>query len=159
MRSLVPIPTNGTQSASPRIATARRLPWGGDDLLERVLEDFRGAGQSMRIRADGAPLDVIELDDSIRISVEVPGIDPADLEVRLTGQVLTLAAEKRDAHAAEASYRTYSERRFGAFRRSIELPCAVDADQVTAEHRHGVVTVTLKKSDAVRPKRIEVRQA
>ena len=160
MRSLVPtITTNGNHDATPMLAAARRLPWGTDTLFDRLLSDFWGAGQPMTPGMGGAPLDIIELDDSIRVCIEVPGIDPDGLEISLTGQVLTLAAEKRDEYDADGSHRAYSERRYGSFRRSIELPCPVDADKVTAEHKNGVVTITLQKSDAARPRRIQIRGA
>lgn len=160
MRSLVPTTTtNGNHDATPMLAAARRLPWGTDTLFDRLLGDFWGAGHPMTQGMGGAPLDITELDESIRVSVEVPGIDPDGLEISLTGQVLTLAAEKRDEYEADANQRSYSERRYGSFRRSIELPCPVDADEVTAEHKNGVVTITMQKSEAARPRRIQVRGA
>ena len=159
MRSLVPIQTNGSRDAASMVPAARHLPWAPEGVFERLLDDFWGAGRSMMSRTEGALLDVTELEDSIRVCVEVPGIEPDALEISLTGQMLTLAAEKRDEHEADANQRIYSERRYGSFRRSIELPCPVDADKVTAEHRNGVVTITLLKSDAARPRRIQVRGA
>jgi len=154
MRSLVPTTRTddtGTYAGAP----LQRLAWGPDRLFDRLLGDFWGGAPTPPEAAYGA-LDVVELDDTIRVSVEVPGIDPKDLEVHLTGQVLTLSAEKRDEHHEESAQRTYSERRYGSFLRAIKLPSSVDAERVSAEHRNGVVTVTLQKSDAVRSKRIEV---
>ena len=152
MRSLVPTHTNGTHAAR----VAGPIAWDTDRLFDRLIGDFWGAGPTTAARPSGAPLDIIELDDSIRVSVEVPGIEPSDLDVSLTGQVLTLSAEKRDDSNEESGARTYSERQFGQFRRSIELPCPVEAGSAKAEHENGVITVMLQKSDAVRPKRISV---
>jgi HSP20 family protein len=89
----------------------------------------------------------------------VPGIEPEKLDVQLEGDVLTLRGEKLDTGASEEGKRTWSERRWGSFARSVQLSCAVDAESVRAEHKHGVVTITLRKADAVRPRRIEVKQS
>jgi len=159
MRSLVPSHTNGMENGSALASPARNYAWGPNRLIDSLLTDFLNTSQQPMTRTDGAPLDLIDLEDAIRVSVEVPGIDPNDLEVSLTGQILSLAAEKRDENEEHAKHRTYSERQFGAFKRSIKLPCAVDPDAVKAEHKHGVITVTLQKSGAVRPRRIQVEVA
>lgn len=154
MRSLVPSKANGVIDSG---ASLRTLPWEPDRLFDRLIGDFWGHPSSRL--PGGAPLEIVEQDDVLRVAVEVPGIDPNELEISLTGQVLTLAAEKRDDLDEASGRRTYTERQFGSFRRSIELPCPVDADKVTAEHRFGVVTITLHKSDAVRPRKIAVKMA
>lgn len=155
MRSLVPTKSNGTENGTSAIH--RHLPLDANRMFDRLLGDFWGATYPATSQQDGAPMEIIELDDSIQISVEVPGIDPNELDISLTGQVLTLSAEKRDERESDAGHRTYTERQFGSFRRSIKLPCPVEVEQVKAEHKFGVVTITLQKSEAVRPKRIEVQ--
>ena len=107
----------------------------------------------------GMFLDVSETDDEVQVRAEVPGIEPKDLDISLAGDVLTLSGEKVDEHRSEKESRYYSERHFGSFRRAVKLPCLVDPDHVEAKHRNGVVTVTLRKAVAVRPKRIKVKSA
>ncbi len=75
----------------------------------------------------------------------------------LVGDILTLAGEKVDENETQDGRSYYSERHFGTFQRAIKLPRPVDTDKVEADHRNGVVTITLRKSDAVRPKRIKVK--
>ena len=156
MKSL--IPKRLVHRDTTNTPTLFHSPFGMDhgQLFDRFFQDVWGGRSEETLAMTSGAMDVVEMEDALRISVEVPGIDPAELEVSLTGRVLTLSAEKRDEHVEESENRTYSERRFGTFRRSIKLPCDVDPGGVQAQHKHGVVTVTLKKSDAVRPKRIEV---
>jgi HSP20 family protein len=104
-------------------------------------------------------LDVSETDEEIMIRAEVPGIAPKDLDIRLAGDVLTLSGQKTDSSDSSAGRRYYSERQFGSYQRALELPCPVDPDQVRAEHENGVVTITLRKAENVRPKRIQVKSA
>jgi len=154
MRSLVPARAVATTNGSHVISPLRQLGRDADGVLGRLLDDPWRAGPGHA--AAGAPLDVIDLDDRLLVTVELPGVDPAAIDVTLTGQVLTVAAEKRDDAADLAERRAYSERRFGALERSVKLPCPVEADSVKAEHRHGLLTVTLEKSGSARPKRIRV---
>lgn len=152
MISLIPwkrseLASNGHHVPAP--ISAMRHDW--DRLFDRLLDDaWTGHGQGM-------PLDVTETDEEIRVRAEVPGIGPDDLDVSLSGDVLTLTGEKRDGDPARDSKAAYSERQFGMFRRALRLSCPVDPDHVQAEHRNGVVTITLQKAEAVRPKRIRVK--
>lgn len=141
---------NGVLQATPISA----MRWDWDNLFDRIVEDVWGSDtRSMQ----GIVLDFSETDEEIRIRAEVPGMRPKDLDISLSGDVLTLSGEKVDEDAPAQGARHYSERQFGTYQRAIKLPCAVDADKVRAEHRDGVVTITLQKAEAVRPKRIEVK--
>ena len=105
---------------------------------------------------DPIRIDVRETADEVVVRAEVPGIDPKELDVQLVGDVLTLSGEKKDEREASESL-AYSERRYGAFRRALRLAIPVEADTVRAEHRHGVVTITLRKAESTRPRRIQVQ--
>ena len=130
-----------------------RSDW--DRLFDRLLDDrLVPSAQS----ANGWPLDVSESDEQIRVRVEVPGMNPEDIDISLAGDVLTLSGEKVEGETSDGST-LYTERRYGAFQRAVTLPCAVDPDQVSAEHKNGVVTITLQKAETVRPKRIKVNPA
>jgi HSP20 family protein len=139
----------------PFTALRRELdPWFAP-LLDPVWNDGRAA------TLDPVRLEVRETDDAYVVRAELPGLEPKDIEIQLQGEHLILAGEKRPEEAgstreAEESC-TYSERRFGAFRRVLHLAAPIDADRVKAEHRNGVLTVRLEKSAAARAKRIEVR--
>jgi HSP20 family protein len=101
-------------------------------------------------------LDISETADEIRIEAEVPGIDPKDLDVAITGDTLTVSGEKQESTEHKGDSFVRSERRFGSFRRSIRLPAPVDADKVAAEYKDGVLTIQLRKLQSAAPKRIPV---
>lgn len=124
--------------------------------LDRVLEDASrgGNGSGMTVLA----ADLIETPDEIRAMMEVPGLRPEDVDITIDNGVLTIAGEKKVTleNEEESTYRV-SERRFGRFQRSFTLPRNIEADQVSADYDHGVLTVRLPKKEEARPRRIEVR--
>ena len=108
---------------------------------------------------DPIRIDVRETADEVVVRAEVPGIDPKELDIQLVGDVLTLSGEKKDEREESENGLAYSERRYGSFRRSLRLATPVDAEKVRAEHKNGVVTVTLTKAESSRPRGIQVKGA
>ena len=98
--------------------------------------------------------------DHIYVEALAPGIDPASLDVAVMRHVLTLSGEKR-RHAEDIKPEAFhrSERAAGKFVRTIELPLEVDPNQVKAEYKHGILTVTLPKAAESKPKQISVSVA
>lgn len=141
---------NGTQMAP---VSSMRMDW--DRLFDRILDDaWSPTGGS-----HGLALDLAETDEAIRVRAEVPGMGPDDLDISLSGDILTLSGQKSDQDEIKDGSRFYSERHFGSYQRAVKLPCPVNPDQVSAEHKNGVVTITLPKAETVRPKRISVKPA
>ncbi len=143
---------NGSLQSAP--VSSARMGW--DRLFDRLLDDawIPSSGS-----AHGLPLDLFESDEQIRVRAEVPGMGPDDLNVSLAGEVLTLSGQKIDQDESQEGTRYYSERHFGSYQRTVKLPCPVDPDTVSAEHKNGVVSITLRKAETVRPKRIAVKPA
>ena len=103
-------------------------------------------------------IDVFEEADRFVVKAEVPGCSVSDIEVTLSGQELTLRGEKRaEEEPAGKGRRLRSERRFGKFLRTVELPCAVQEDEVLAAVRNGVLRVVLQKKEEARPKSVRLR--
>ena len=102
-------------------------------------------------------IDIAENDEEVTIQAELPGIEPDNLEVNISGNQLVLSGEKKESREKSGKDFYHSERRFGAFRRSIPLPDVVDPEKVNAEYVNGVLTIHLKKSPAGAAKRIEVK--
>lgn len=131
-----------------------------DRLFDRMLRNpwagFNGLTES--IGAWNPSLDVTETENEVVVRAEVPGVSAGDLDVRVSANTLTLSGEKKDSteDKREGYYRT--ERRYGSFRRSIQLPSSVDSEKVSAEHKDGVLTIRLQKSESVQSKRIKVKQ-
>jgi HSP20 family protein len=102
-------------------------------------------------------VDVAENDTEFTVRAEIPGIDPNELEVNITGNQLVLAGEKKESTEKKGKDFYQSESRYGSFRRSIPLPQSVDPEKVEAEYAQGVLTIHLKKIQQSPPKKVEVQ--
>jgi HSP20 family protein len=129
-----------------------------EDMNRTLGRWFGREGEEGRSGARWTPaLDVVESNDAYRIDVEVPGLKPEDIEVTVDQGMLTIQGERRSEEESRDRQYHRIERRYGAFRRSITLPSGVDASRVEATYDNGVLRLTVPKSEAAQPKRIEVR--
>ena len=103
-------------------------------------------------------LDVVESDDEYVVKASVPGINPDDLEITLSGRTLTIRGETKEETESEEGKYHLRERRYGSFSRSMSLPTEVNEKDVEASYEAGVLTLILPKTEAVKPKRIEVHK-
>jgi HSP20 family protein len=102
-------------------------------------------------------VDVAESDKELTVRAELPGIDPKDLDVSITGNQLVLSGEKKESSERKEKDFYHSETRYGSFRRTVPLPDGVDTENVDAEYANGVLTLRLKKTAPAATKRIEVK--
>lgn len=89
-------------------------------------------------------VEVVETEQGLRVSAELPGLDEKDVELTIEDGVLTLRGEKR-AETTDKE-RGYTERSYGRFERSLALPFAVEEDKADASFQNGVLSVTLPRS-------------
>ena len=101
-------------------------------------------------------LDVVETDNDLVVKATVPGLKPEDLDVTITGDTLTIKGEIKAQEKDEKATYLMQERRVGALQRAITLPVEVQADKAKAEFEHGVLTLSLPKAEAIKPKSIKV---
>lgn len=94
--------------------------------------------------------------DQVVVVAELPGVGPEQVGVTVEGEWMTLRGERPVPAAGEGEFHR-RERPSGAFTRSIRLPFEVEADQVTASARHGVLTVRLPRREATKPRKIKVQ--
>lgn len=99
--------------------------------------------------------DVTETEDDLILYGDLPGVEPADLDVRFEERELTVHGTVAARHADKQHLR--SEYGIGDFHRTFTVSEAIDAEGISAELRNGVLTVRLPKSDAVKPRRIQVK--
>jgi HSP20 family protein len=97
-------------------------------------------------------MDVVEKDSAFEITAELPGLDAKNIELSVSDDVLTVKGEKNEEKEEKTKDRYVSERRYGSFRRSIQLPGSVDASKIEANYKSGILTVTLPKSAEARKK-------
>lgn len=95
-------------------------------------------------------IDIVEKDDHYEVTAELPGLDAKNIELQLSDDVLTIRGEKKEEKEEKTRDRYVSERRYGSFRRSLQVPASVDAGKIEASYRGGVLTVTLPKSAEAR---------
>ena len=152
---------------------AKRQESGGE--LERAtpFEQFRGEIDRLFDRFMSAPfdwasdlrswpalqspaMDVSETDNEIVVRAELPGVDPKEMEITVAGDILTVAGEKKSSSEQKGENYYHVERRFGSFRRSMQLPSGVDRDSVAASFNNGVLTVRMKKTEAAKRKKVKV---
>jgi len=112
---------------------------------------------SRRIEGWMPALDVSENENEVVIRAEVPGIAAKDLDVSVSDSTLTISGSKQEHEERKDETYYRSERRFGAFRRVVELPESVDPSKIVAEADNGVVTIKVAKKPGVKPRQIEIK--
>ena len=137
--------------------TARWEPWTEINRLSREMDRLfaRGVNGQSADTTRFPLLNLWEDNDNVYAEAELPGFQLSDLEIYVTGNQLTLKGE-RQAPKHESGTWHRRERGYGQFMRIIELPSDINADNVRAEFKNGVLMVTLPKSEAVKPRRIEI---
>ena len=106
-------------------------------------------------------IDITEDDKAYRITAELPGLDEKDIDVTVSGDILTIKGKKSSEKEEEKKDYHVSERHYGSFQRSFTLPDGVEHDKIAADLTKGVLTITLPKTaEAQKPqKKIEVKTA
>jgi HSP20 family protein len=103
-------------------------------------------------------VDLRETEGGYELTAEVPGLKPEEIEVTLSGDILTIKGEKREEREEREGEYHLVERRYGSFYRSFRLPEEVERAGLSAVHKDGVLRVTLPKAAKVAPTKVEVRE-
>ncbi len=101
--------------------------------------------------------DVLERDHAIELRLDLPGVDPEKIDVTLEGHELTIAAERVNVKAPDKATWLRQERSHAAFKRTFTLPESIDGTRPEASFKHGVLTVTLPRKEAERPRSLKVK--
>ncbi|GEP10178.1 Hsp20/alpha crystallin family protein [Methylobacterium gnaphalii] len=136
----VPSSTRG-EPMNPFLTLHREM----NRLFDDVFSGFEARMPGLPTRGFGWPsVEMVETDQGLRVSAELPGLDENDVELLIEDGALTLRGEKR-AETTDKE-RGYSERSYGRFERVIVLPFAVEEDKAEASFKNGVLSVTLPRS-------------
>lgn len=137
-------------------------PWVGvrqlQDDINRLFSGW-STSDSSSVTADWIPtVDINEFEDKFQLYVDVPGVDPKDVEITLENGVLSISGERflQAEKADENIVRRRAERGTGRFYRRFILPESVDADKVRATNHHGVLEILIPKQAKALPRKIEV---
>jgi HSP20 family protein len=102
------------------------------------------------------PLDVCETENEFVVRASLPGVRPDDVQITVHGDTLTIRGEAEAEEDGKGAHWHLRERRFGAFQRAVSLSAPVDPDKAQADYEHGVLTLTLPKSEAAKPRQIKI---
>jgi HSP20 family protein len=125
--------------------------------LNSIFNDFarpEGEQESLAMGSFVPPVDVYEDAHQLVLKLEVPGIRQEDLDVQLENQTLTVKGQRKFEKEEKEENFHRIERRYGSFSRSFTLPQTVDTPKATYEH--GVLTISLAKKEAAKPKQVKV---
>jgi HSP20 family protein len=135
--------------------------------MERMFEDFFGGrrrpfwparwlpGRGMEISA-GA-VDVYEEKDDIVVKAELPGMEKDNIEVNISDHHLTIKGEKKKEEEIKEEDYYRSERSYGSFVRSLELPKDIQTDKVKAAFKNGILEIRMPKTEEAKKKEIKVK--
>src|SRR5690349_13385843 len=104
-------------------------------------------------------VDMYQTDNEVVIKAALPGIKAEEVQINVTGEMLTIKGEVRQDEEKQGKEKAYHlrEQRWGMFERSIALPTEVDADKAKADFENGILTVTLPKAERAKPKSITIK--
>ena len=126
-----------------RSATVRDL----DRLTARVFDSAT--------RNSGARLDAYRIDDTFHIDIDLPGVDPAGIDITVDNKVLTVRAERKRAEGENVRY-LVAERPVGSVSRQVFLSDTLDTDRLDARYENGVLTLSIPVREKAEPRKIEV---
>ncbi len=130
------------------------VPWPDREDMGRLMEWPQRLWSQMM--SDVPSVEVVDEGDALLVRVEVPGVDPSDIDVEVSPQQVTVRGEVRQESGDDSRGIYHSERRYGRFSRTIALPVPVETEGATASHRNGLLEVRLPRSGGGR-KKLEVR--
>jgi HSP20 family protein len=129
------------------------------EAMDRLFDDAFTRPLSVR---DGWPMatpaiDMYQTDNDVVVKASIPGIKADEVQINITGDILTLKGEaKQEAERKDRAWHI-REQRFGSFERSLALPTAVKSDKAEAVFENGILTITLPKADEVKPRTINIQ--
>jgi HSP20 family protein len=102
-------------------------------------------------------VDMYQTDNEIVVKAAIPGVKTDDVQINVTGEVLTIKGEVKEKEETQERAYHLREQRWGMFERTLALPTDVVADKAKAEFESGILTITLPKAEEVRPKTISIK--
>lgn len=125
--------------------------------IDNLFDNFFGQKEFQDLQKQWVPaLDVHESKKDVVVSMDAPSIDPKEVEITITDNRLVVRGEKKAEEEIKEQNCHRSERFYGVFQRTIQLPTEVVGDKAKATYKDGVLRITIPKSEKVVPKEIKV---
>lgn len=129
--------------------------------MNRIFDEFfRGdllANDSLFARDWNPAVDILENNDQFVLKAEIPGMTKDDVKITLENNVLTIRGEKKNETEKKEGDFHRIERSYGSFERSFTVPGTIKVNEIDAQYKDGVLTLTLPKAEEAKPKSIEVK--
>jgi HSP20 family protein len=122
-----------------------------DEAFTQPLSLIEDGGQS------SPAIDMYQTDNEVVVKAALPGIKADEVQINVSGDVLTIKGETKQEDEKKDKSWHIREHRWSSFERSLRLPSAVISDQAKADFENGVLTITLPKSEEVKPKTIAIK--
>ncbi|HLO27756.1 MAG TPA: Hsp20/alpha crystallin family protein [Anaerolineales bacterium] len=128
------------------------------EAMDRLFDDAFTRPINLRDGGLSAPaIDMYQTDDEVVVKAALPGFKADDVQINVTGEVLTIRGELKHEEEKKDKAWHIREQRWGSFERSVTLPTDVVADKANADFANGILTITLPKAEEVKPKTITVK--
>ncbi|MGQ9568891.1 MAG: Hsp20/alpha crystallin family protein [Anaerolineae bacterium] len=130
------------------------------EAMDRLFEESIVRPRSLLapLFTEAIAVDMYETEDAVVVKAAVPGVKPEDLDISVSGDVLTIRGEVKQEEEVKRENYIRQERRYGSFCRQLPLPTSVNVDKATAEFEHGVLHLVLPKAEEVKPKSIKIKK-
>lgn len=119
--------------------------------MDRLLSDVTRTPAAVAV-----PMDLYRDGDNYMAAVDLPGVDPASIDIDVDDRTLTIRAERAAKVSQEVQWLS-RERAMGTFARQLTLGHGLATDQITAEYTDGVLTLTIPVAEAAKPRKVEVK--
>jgi len=127
-----------------------------DRLFSRMWDDF-SMPVPPRSTYERPFIDLSEKGDHLELKAEIPGVKPEDLDISISDDILTIKGKTEDETIQNEGNVHRVERRFGSFSRSIQLPCRVELDEITAFYETGILSIMMPKCKPEMVRKIKIK--
>jgi HSP20 family protein len=128
------------------------------DQVNRLFNEtaFRGQGENSALTFWSPAVDIYETENELVVKADLPDVVEKDIDVRVENNLLTIRGERKFEKSVSEDNYLRVERNYGTFSRSFSLPNTVNAEQIHAEYKNGVLTVTMPKREESKPRQVKV---
>ena len=136
--------------------TSRADPFA---LMRSMLRDFDRVAPTRTAQPVFPAVNVWQGDDAVAVTAELPGVEPADIDISVKDKILTLSGTRKGPEIPEDARWHRNERSYGAFTRAIQLPFAATEDKVEARMADGVLRIVVGRPEEDKPRKIKITAA
>ena len=127
------------------------------EVMDHLFDDAFTRPLTLRDGWSAPAIDMYQTDDEIVVKASLPGVKADEVQINVTGEILTIKGETRQVEEKKEKAWHMREQRWGTFERAVALPTEVVSDKAKAEFENGILTITLPKAEEVKPKVISIK--